>query len=172
MQPNSFEDSSSEDSSLQEDSLDRASFQRTALTTELAQLQRRTLTTELAELERRTLTTELAELERRTLTTELAELDSTALHTELEQPKQTALKKAASSIDLTTAQLCVGVGSFSNLCGSQLGTAGPQGGVLNDSFPTLSLTLDQLELCYMHGSSLPAGASGQRKLLSPELSSN
>ena len=63
--------------------MDSKSFQRTALTPELAQLQRRTLTTELAELERTTLTPELAELEK------------TALH--IEHP---ALKQEVQSFEL------------------------------------------------------------------------
>ena len=100
--------------------MDKASFQRTALTTELAQLQRRTLTTELAELERRP------------LTTELAELDSTALHTELEQPEQLALKKAASSLQLTTAHFAR-ERSLATLVETSQETACLQGGVLSST---------------------------------------
>ena len=152
---NSFEDSSFEHSSFQEDSLDSKSFQRTALTPELPQLQRRTLTTELAELERRTLTPELAELER------------PALHTELAHFARTALKKAASSLELPTAQLCL-ERSSSLLSGTKLSTAWPQGGVLRRqllSTQLTSLTLTAWSLWPPCGSSLPVGASPERKLL-------
>ena len=133
LQPNSFEDSSSEDSSFQEDSLDKASFQRTALTTELAQLQRRTSTTELAKLERRT------------LTLELAELDSTALHTELEQLEEPVFRRAASSLELSTAHFAVR--SLATLCGPGSLTIRAQGGVLSIQLLTpYQLDRDQLDL--------------------------
>ena len=132
--------------------MDRASFQRTTLTIELAQLQRRTSTTELAELERRN------------LTTELAEFDSTALHTEPEQLEAPALKKAALSFDLTTAQLCLQEGSFRHLGGPNPLTNWAQGGVLESTLPSHSLTLDQLELWLPRlGSSLPTGASLEKE---------
>ena len=109
------------DSSFQEDSLDSQSFQSTALTTELAQLQRRTLTPELAELEQPALYTEHAQLE------------------------ATDLKKAASSLEFSTAQLCFREGSFSHLCGPKLLKAWPQGGVLSNQLPlSSSLTLTSL----------------------------
>ena len=114
--------------------MDTASFQRTALTTELAQLQRRTLTTELAELERRT------------LTTELAELDSTALHTELEQLQETALKKAASSLEPLPAHSSFEARNLATLVETRHKTAWLQGGVLSSQLLTSSLTLYQLDL--------------------------
>ena len=161
LKPNSFEDSSSEDSSFQEDSLDRASFQRTALTTELAQLQRRTLTTELAELERRP------------LTTELAELDSTALHTELAQLGETALRKAASSLELHTAHFSFERSFTLFPCGGKRQTASPQGGVVRGELLTPSLTLTSLTLVLCHlGSSLPGASSRKRAFSLSSFSKN
>ena len=109
------------------------SLERTALTTELAQLQRRTSTTELSELERTASRTELSELQRTALHTELAELDHTSF-------EQAAFKKAASSFDLSTAQLTEA--SFP-LGGGSFKTSPRRGGVLRRELATL-LDLHQL----------------------------
>ena len=122
LEPNSFEDSSFRDSSFQEDSLDKTSFKSTALRTELPQLQRRTSTPELPELER------------------------TALHTELAQLEHRALEKAASSLELSPAQLCSREGSFSLfLGGSSSERSCCRGGVLRAQLPLRQLDLDKLE---------------------------
>ena len=63
----SFQENSFRDNNFREDSLADKNFQRTASTTELAQLQRRTSSTEVAELQRPTLHTELSELEQTAL---------------------------------------------------------------------------------------------------------
>ena len=103
------------------------------------------MTPELAQLQRQTSTTELAKLERRTLTLELAELDSTALHTDLEQLEEPALKKAALSLELSTAHFAVR--SLATLCGPVSWTIRAQGGVPSIQLLTpYQLDRDQLDL--------------------------
>ena len=121
---NSFQERSLRDSSFPEDSLADKSFQRTASTTELAQLQRRTSSTELAELERTALHTELAQLERNS-------------------SREKALESPASSLELTTAQLCFSTASLSTLSGASFSTSRLRGGVLRSTaclLPSLTLT--------------------------------
>ena len=107
------------------------SFQRTASTTELAQLQRRTSTTELSEFERTALHTELAELERPALTTELAPLQTSSFG---ESNFELIFQKPS-----FTAQLCLG--EATSLGGAQLRTAELQRGMLSSS-QLASLQLD------------------------------
>ena len=118
-QQNSFQQTSFRNRSLQTNSFQTESFK--AQSFQNHSFERRPCTTELAQRQARTCSTELAELHRRTF----------------ESP--------TSSFQLRTAQLCFGEASLP--CGGLLRTAGPQGGVLRDSFSLLpSLAVDKLEL--------------------------
>ena len=116
---NSFEESSFaenreqlcfEESSLEENSFEKRRFSESSFEENRFQdssFQRRTSTPELSQLPRRALPTELAQLQRNGLT------------------------KAASSFELTTAQLCAKEASFSILSGASFFTSRRRGGVLN-----------------------------------------
>ena len=78
------------------------------------------------------------------MTTELAELEHPALHTELAELEQRALKKATSSLALTTAQL--EKASFTLFSGASFLTSGRRGGVVNAQLaPAYQLDLDMLD---------------------------
>ena len=121
---NSFQENSLRASSFQEDSLADKSFQRTASTTELAQLQRRTSTTELSELERTALTTELSQL--------------------AEPSFESLLTRASLVLSASTAQLRFEEASFSTLNGASLLTSRRRGGVLSSKLACFQLDLTEL----------------------------
>ena len=96
------------------------------------------------------------------MTLELAELDSTALHTELGQLDETLLKTAASSLELSTAQLCTTRKLQQPLWAPAFDRWAPRGSA--ESRASLSqLDLDQLELPHSCGSNLPTGASLEKE---------
>ena len=75
--------------------------------------------------------------QRKTSTPEFAQLERTALHTELSHLEQRALEKAASRLELSTAQLCGKLGLF--LGGGSLHTSPRRGGVLRGKLALPSL---------------------------------
>ena len=150
----SFTEHSFQKSSLEQSSLQAYSFESRSL--EAGSFQRASLDSPAST--RTASTLELAELERSTFRTELGKLERTAFSTELHNLEAPAWKKEPCAL-----QLCVR-GFLLSLGGTQLCTAGPQGGVLRgEAFPSLQLD-HKLVPGIMLGSSLPA-ASLKRKLL-------
>ena len=163
---NSFEESSFAENSFEESSFAENSFEESSL--EENSFEKRRFSESSFEENR----FQDSSFQRRTSTPELSQLPRQALPTELAQLQRNGLTKAASSFELTTAQLCAKEASFSILSGASFFTSRRRGGVLNSKACLPQLVPYQLDSWANLAQASPSYPKGACSLASYQIRKN